>query len=595
MEPLSSAAVVISSLIVTKAFEKTEEKLSEIFTDRLGKFINLIKGKELPKTKAIDAKAESADYAEAVKELEAATQSDTELSETVKVLAQTVEGDPSLLEKVRNIAVLVKDEPNIILNQTKLAEKIGLVVQGGTINIISIGSNCRGNFKAGRNISIGGNFEAGLSRLVEGDAAWTSNINNFKSACPGDLLVYIYVEMDETVIIQRVTTLEVLACIHKIDYQTGPTSQGGKVGITSERPLIVQAIARNNFAVVGDDRIEVNPPSKKESRHIYFDLRPTDLGEGEVWIVVRQGQMLLLTLTVKPRIVEARAQVKNMMASLAAAPPKSAKTNATGGLVCHPSASEPLHQLRIIEQRNGNQITYRYELDSPSLGLLREFQSKPITSNRQEYVWHLYNEIESRWVSNIDDTEAFAEELRAFGGSLFDELFPSELRVLLWEHHTKIDSIMVLSTEPFIPWELIHLKQPGHTHLPDETKFLAQMGLVRWLYEGGRFPPQTIQIHKGRVSYIIPHYPGPSYRLPKAEEEYQFLKDTFQAHAISPNSSEVRRVLKACSFDLLHFAGHGTAEQGNIGNAKLMMEGRIEGNGPDGIRTRNFRRDRAVL
>jgi hypothetical protein len=135
MEPLSSAAVVISSLIVTKAFEKTGEKLGEVFTDRLGKFINLIRGKELPKTKAVETKAETADYEEAVKELEAATQSDTELSEAVQVLAQTVEADPSLLEKVRNTAVLVKDEPNIIQNQTKLAEKIGLVVQGGTVNI----------------------------------------------------------------------------------------------------------------------------------------------------------------------------------------------------------------------------------------------------------------------------------------------------------------------------------------------------------------------------------------------------------------------------------------------------------------------------
>ena len=135
MESLSSAAVVISSLIVTKAFEKTGEKLGEVFTDRLGKFINLIKGKALPKTQAVESKAESADYEEAVKELELATKSDAELNIAVQVLAQMVESDPSLLEKIRNTTILVKDEPTIIQNQTKLAEKIGLVVQGGEVNI----------------------------------------------------------------------------------------------------------------------------------------------------------------------------------------------------------------------------------------------------------------------------------------------------------------------------------------------------------------------------------------------------------------------------------------------------------------------------
>jgi hypothetical protein len=131
MEPLSSAAVVISSLIVTKAFEKTGEKLGEVFTDRLGEFINLVKSKTLPQTQAVQEKSDSADFNAAVQELETATQTDSELSTAVLELSQVVESDPKLLEKVRNTAVLVKNQPNLIQNQTKLAEKIGVVVQGG--------------------------------------------------------------------------------------------------------------------------------------------------------------------------------------------------------------------------------------------------------------------------------------------------------------------------------------------------------------------------------------------------------------------------------------------------------------------------------
>lgn len=135
MEPLSSAAIAISSIIATKAFEKVGENLGESFADRLDKFISLIKKKKLFKTQAIEEKLSTSNYEGAVQELEVATKFDSELDTVVTALVQAVESDPSLLEKVRNTAVLVKERPSIIQNQAKLAEKIGLVVQGGEVNI----------------------------------------------------------------------------------------------------------------------------------------------------------------------------------------------------------------------------------------------------------------------------------------------------------------------------------------------------------------------------------------------------------------------------------------------------------------------------
>jgi hypothetical protein len=377
-------------------------------------------------------------------------------------------------------------------------------------------------------------------------------------------ICYIYAEMDDRVIIHRVTTLEVIVSGDKLEFQTSPTTQGGKVSVTSDKRLIVQVITKTNFTVVDNDRVELDPPVSGQRHQFYFDLRPTHLGEGEIWVVVRQGQMPLLTLSLKPQIVESQTHIQQAL-----------KARADGNITNFPSPSESLHQLRIIEQRNGDQIIYRYELDSPALEILKIFVSEPITSKRQEYVENLYREIESRWLSNQDDVEEFTAELRAFGGQLFDELFPNELQSLLWQYRSQIESIMVLSTEPFIPWEIVHLKQPGQPHLPEETKFLGQMGLVRWLY--GTFPPQTIQIRKGRVLYVIPHYPDPRYRLLQAEQEAQYLEQMFQAKAIEPQSKSVRQLLESGNFDLLHFAGHGIAEQGNIGNAKLLMQGRMEG------------------
>jgi CHAT domain-containing protein len=115
--------------------------------------------------------------------------------------------------------------------------------------------------------------------------------------------------------------------------------------------------------------------------------------------------------------------------------------------------------------------------------------------------------------------------------------------------------------------------------LPEETIFLAQMGLIRWLEGAGEngWPADTIKIRNGRVLHVIPKYPHPNYRLPEAEEEEVFLKNVFDAKQALPESGEIRKLIKKPGeFDLLHFACHGVAESGNINEAKLLMQGRIE-------------------
>ncbi len=112
--------------------------------------------------------------------------------------------------------------------------------------------------------------------------------------------------------------------------------------------------------------------------------------------------------------------------------------------------------------------------------------------------------------------------MRAYGGELFDQLFPTELQNLLWTNRASIDCILVVSTEPFIPWELIHLKEPGHP-LPDETLFLCQMGLVRWLL--GNWPPAEVRVRDGSVRYVAPSYLNPGLQLDGLVDECLYLEE----------------------------------------------------------------------
>ena len=51
--------------------------------------------------------------------------------------------------------------------------------------------------------------------------------------------------------------------------------------------------------------------------------------------------------------------------------------------------------------------------------------------------------------------------------------------------------------EPFIPWELLYPEDPAQRVAPKDSKFLGELGLVRWLYEG--YPPSSLKIGRDRA------------------------------------------------------------------------------------------------
>ena len=385
--------------------------------------------------------------------------------------------------------------------------------------------------------------------------------NNNRNLC------YIHAEMDEKVVINCATTIEVILSKELLEVTESNTSQTSTIKINYKKTLLLQVIPKTNFTIIGKDYIEVNPPNIKNPCINYFDLRPTHIGKGEVWIIVLQGQIPLVTIKLLPEIVHSRTAIQ-----------KQNKAKINSGWNLNSKFNEPPNQLTIFERRNGQEIRYEYRLSSKPLNIfLKRYESQPITSERYEYVENLYKEIENRWLSTQDDIDLFSDELRAFGGQLFDQLFPEELQKTLWEHQSNIKSIMVISTEPFIPWELVHLKPPGQKKLPDESKFLGQMGLVRWLYDVG-WPTESIQIRNQQVYCIIPQYPIAKYQLPQAQQESQLLVENFKAVLIEPQPKPVLELIKKGQFDLLHFAGHGIVDPKNMTSSQLMLEGRLEGN-----------------
>jgi hypothetical protein len=235
----------------------------------------------------------------------------------------------------------------------------------------------------------------------------------------------------------------------------------------------------------------------------------------------------------------------------------------------------------VNERINGGSTVYEYDLDLLKDGTY-QFKSAPIQGDRDAYVNRIYQRLEDSWVKSESDAERFAEEVRAYGGELFDELFPSELQRLLWKHRTRLKNIRVLSTEPFVPWELIHLKNPSTGRLPGSTIYLAQMGLVRWLFNMPAAPAE-LQIREGKAWYVVPDYPDPRYVLAETPAEADFLVRSFGAKPVAPKAESVIALLKKRNrVDLFHFAGHGGATGGGVEDARILLQGRIDPDVPAG-------------
>jgi predicted component of type VI protein secretion system len=386
---------------------------------------------------------------------------------------------------------------------------------------------------------------------------------------------HIQADMDPEVVVDRTATIEITVSREMLAPLAGRASATSAVSVDASSRLLVQVMPRLNFVLAdpAQDRVDIPVPAAGAPALLYFDVKGAHAGPGEIWIVVRQHQMGIARLELKPTVVERLSPV--------AAPRAVAAADATGA----PPLVKPLDQLSIFEQTVGDTVKYVFELELPSINVLGLYESPPLKGNREEYIAALYKEIEDRYVSTMDpvskaaDVAAFTAELRAYGAVLFDQLFPREVQDLLWTHRDEITSVRVVSTEPFIPWEIVHLRKPGQALDPGEPpRFLGQMGLVRWLHNVNGLPPTTLHLREGRVRYVIPKYPDPEWQLPATVNERVYLEQTFAGTAIEPQPNPVRDALaEPGSFDLLHFACHGEADSHAIAQARLVLEGRMEG------------------
>ncbi|MEM7063942.1 MAG: hypothetical protein AAF572_12355 [Cyanobacteria bacterium P01_B01_bin.77] len=141
MEPLTLAATAIAATIMTKFWEKTGEQLSEELFEKSEEFYKSLRRKAPQTALAIETMPQSTqEYGQVVLEVSEIAKQDAELVNEMQSLATVVKREPneSLKQVIQEILHTLQTQQPTVQNIGKIADKIGLLVQGGTVNIQNV-------------------------------------------------------------------------------------------------------------------------------------------------------------------------------------------------------------------------------------------------------------------------------------------------------------------------------------------------------------------------------------------------------------------------------------------------------------------------
>ncbi|HLC21260.1 MAG TPA: CHAT domain-containing protein, partial [Candidatus Methylomirabilis sp.] len=198
-------------------------------------------------------------------------------------------------------------------------------------------------------------------------------------------------------------------------------------------------------------------------------------------------------------------------------------------------------------------LTLRLTAQDPSLGLnVKKFGPVEIEMDPLEYFKDFFNDIEGMPLATEQDRARAQERLAAKGSTLFESVMPKDLQALLWHLRKRIQSVVVQSSEPWIPWELCKLHGRGGNRVIEGPFMCEAFAVTRWLPEIGFKPTLTLK----NMALVVPQDSG--LWMADSERDYILALGNGDRHVerIPARYLEVRSALSRGTYDAWHFTGH---------------------------------------
>ena len=226
----------------------------------------------------------------------------------------------------------------------------------------------------------------------------------------------------------------------------------------------------------------------------------------------------------------------------------------------------------------------RFTLEESATGVVSSFEPVPLLGDPAAYTADLYrtlSDLAEDAGNNAGDTALQAEiadEVRRLGYKLWRQIIPRGLKERYLANRTAWEgkTLLVISDEPHIPWELVW---PQDADARDDAPWSVSLRLLRWLrpdavsrYYAG--PAATLPFQA--VACVAPA----DTRLQLLDRERDFVLGLLPARGgrdASPATAERRavlRLLRGGGYDWLHVVTHGE-EPGSTGTpGAIQLEGR---------------------
>lgn len=172
------------------------------------------------------------------------------------------------------------------------------------------------------------------------------------------------------------------------------------------------------------------------------------------------------------------------------------------------------------------------------------------------------------------------EALEHLGNELWDLLIPPELQAAYWDFHNQVQSLLVRSSEPHIPWEIVKPYRRVDGVPQQEPFWCERFGMARWLDTGG--PSTNLGVRKLVAVAPDPQKVTPPLPYLEDEEEYLYqtlptLRDGLQPLPPCRTSEQVLTAFEQLDFTLMHVAAHGIFDAKDANDSAIVLEdGRLQ-------------------
>jgi CHAT domain/Lecithin:cholesterol acyltransferase/Ternary complex associated domain 7 len=377
-------------------------------------------------------------------------------------------------------------------------------------------------------------------------------------------------EIEVTLSAQTESEIDVGA-IARVPFQVELTSQAMPLAVSqpaiakADKPIVVSLSVENDAVeIVHGQDTTLDPPAPGQPRTGFFTVKGFRPGLARLAVAFRQGGTELGVIGLAIEVVQAGAQPKRAQGRAAAAP--------------RDVADDDKLLLTIRHTHEGGQVFYDYFLHSEQLCLIHRLRSMPLldrggglAATELAFVERIYERV-TKELKSRDDLQQLQREARALGANLCQELFDPDVVKVLWPLRDRIKVIQIVSWEPYIPWELVRLRDPVSGDI--DERFLAEYGLVRTMSDD--MPPRSLpMVH---WFYLGAKFPMGTFPPVGAELDY-FTKpsrESLHEHSITPEAIAATRdafydALAEGDFDVLHISCHAESTHQSIERASLII------------------------